>query len=1108
MSGTPTRDARDRALARGEGDGLSRTCLVEAGAGTGKTTVLVSRFLALLAAGTDISRIVAITFTEKAAGELKVKLRVALEEQVAGGDDRLVEPLLHIDRAVIGTIHSFCATLLRESPVEARVDPGFAVADGLSRTLLLTRTWDAWLEEELAHGLPPALAEARSLGFTLEKARELADLLANNRDLIDHVPPARPKADPDGFAEELDREAADFLRLAREHCADEEDSGYRSIVKFADTVAAASYLSGAARTSYLFKNVKPAPASNRGSKANWDAAALRSLRERAAALRERQEELAAAASHNAAVALVGWLRGFIDRYEAEKIAAGVLDFDDLLLKARDLLRDSREARERWKAAYDRILVDEFQDTDPLQCEVVFYLSESSGRSAEAWDGVRIEPGKLFIVGDPKQSIYRFRRADIEMYEHAKSVAGDVLHLTENFRTRPGIIAEVNAAFEGVMVPPDDGRKYQPEYEPLVPFRGSDPAGPGLVILLPPGGAPAGRKVDEVRAEEARAVAAFIAEVRATGALSVWDKGADAWRPAGLGDIAVLFRRTASLEAYEEALAAYDIDFRVAGGRRFYARREVLELSAVLTAVDDPHNGVAVVGALRSPFLGVSDESILLHRLKAGTLNYLDGRRGVPEVDSAFALLAGLHRSRSAATVSEVVRSVFRETRALELYLMKPDGEQRHANLEKVAELAEAMERTEPLSLNGFVRWLRDVSELAPEEAESPLSEEGGDFVRMLTIHKAKGLEFPVTVLADLSASDTKGDAMVVDREARRMEFRIGGDEQGLETDGYEELAALEKERKHAEHLRLLYVGMTRARDALIVPWFVKGGDNGAAGLLGRLSGARERAGAPVRSLADARGRSVVAFDTGALDLGRPPKKPLRIDTERAAEIDPASTRAFEELQAWETHRAGRADRLHRPAAIRTPSGAEEVERVPGERLPAPAGRAGGTEFGSLVHDVMERVGPVNAGGPTRASGTAAALARTAGLPVSFAEQAADLAVRALSSPVMRRAAASPRAFTEVPFCVVWDGETVEGRMDLVFEEPDGLVVVDYKTDLLPAGGAAALVERYRGQAEAYADSLSRAVGKPVKETVLLFLREPEEVSVPHGSHSDTPPRRA
>ena len=1105
MTAPRTRDEHDRALAGGEGEGLSRTFLVEAGAGTGKTTVLVSRFLALLAAGTDISRIVAITFTEKAAGELKVKLRVALEERVARGDGAFTQPLLHIDRAVIGTIHSFCATLLRESPVEARVDPGFAVADGLSRTLLLTRTWDAWLEEELARDLPPALAEARALGFTLEKARELADLLANNRDLIDHVSAARPKADPDGFAGELDREAADFLRLAREHCADEEDSGYRSIVKFADTVAAASYLSGAARISYLLKNVKPAPGSKQGNKANWDAAALRSLRERAAALRERQEELAAAASHNAAVALVGWLRGFIDRYEAEKTAAGVLDFDDLLLKARDLLRDSGEARERWKAAYDHILVDEFQDTDPLQCEIVFYLAESDGRLAGAWDDVRIKPGKLFIVGDPKQSIYRFRRADIEMYEHAKSVAGDVLHLTENFRTRPGLVAEVNAAFEGVMVPPEDGRKYQPEYEPLVPFRGSDPAGPGVVILLPPGGAPEGKKVAEIRVEEARAVAAFIAEIRTTGAVAVWDKGADAWRPAGLGDVAILFRRTASLEAYEEALAAYDVDFRVAGGRRFYARREVLELSAVLTAVDDPHNGVAVVGALRSPFLGVSDENILLHRLKAGTLNYLDGRRGVPEVDRAFALLAGLHRARSAAAVSEVIRRVFAETRAPELYLMKPDGEQRHANLEKVAELAAAMERTEPLSLGGFVRWLKDVSELAPEEAESPLSEEGGDFVRMLTIHKAKGLEFPVTVLADLSASDNKGDAMVVDRGAGRMEFRIGGDERGLETDGYEELAALEKERKRAEHLRLLYVGMTRARDALVVPWFVKGGDEGAAGLLGRLSGARERAGEPVRSLADASGRSVVAFDTGALDLGRLPKRPLRIDTERAGEIDPGSTRAFAELEEWQARRDSRAETLHRPAAIRTPSGTEEKAPTRGQRPAARVGAASGLEFGSLVHDVMERMDFAR---PAGAGAVALALARTAGLDPSAAEQAADLAVRALASPVMRRAAASTRAFTEVPFCVVWDGETVEGRMDLVFEESDGLVVVDYKTDILPAEGAAALVERYRGQAEAYADSLSRAVGKPVKETVLLFLRGPDEVSVPHGGRSDARPPRA
>jgi ATP-dependent exoDNAse (exonuclease V) beta subunit len=1098
MSGTDTRDKRDRDLAEGKGDGLSRTYLVEAGAGTGKTTVLVKRFLALLGAGTDIERIVAITFTEKAAGELKVKLREELERRVRGGEDALAGALLHIDRAVIGTIHSFCATLLRESPVEAGVDPGFAVADGLGRTLLVTRAWDAWLEEQLTGGLPPALAQARSLGFTLERARELADLLASNRDLIDHVPGPAPEGDSDRFADELGSEAADFLRLAREHCSNAEDSGYAAIAKFADAVSAASYLSGGARSAYVLRSLKPAPGKRQGNRTNWDADVLASLRARAEALAERQKELAAASSHNAAVALVDWLRGFVDRYEAEKVKAGVLDFDDLLLKARDLLRDSKEARERWKGAYSHILVDEFQDTDPLQCEVVFYLSEEKGPGADAWNDVRIEPGKLFIVGDPKQSIYRFRRADIEMYERAKAAAGDVLHLIENFRTRPAIVAEVNAAFEGVMTPPEDGRKYQPEYEPLAAFRGPDAAGPGLVFLTPSGGAPTGASVEEVRTEEARAVAAFLAEVRRTGSMSVWDRNAGAWRPAGLGDIAILFRRTAALPAYEDALAAYDVDFRVAGGRRFYARREVLELSAVLAAVDDPHNGVAVVGALRSPFLGVSDESILLHRLKAGTLNYLDGRRGVPEVDRAFALLAGLHRARSDSPVSKVIRRVLGVTRALELYLMKPDGEQRHANLEKVVELAEAMERTEPLSLGGFVRWLRDVSDLAPDEAESPLSEEGGDFVRMLTIHKAKGLEFPVTVLADLSAGDTKRDAMVVDREARRMEFRIGADARGLETSGYGDLSELEREQRRAERLRLLYVGMTRARDALIVPWFVKGGDDGAAGLLEHLAGARERAGEPVRSLADAGGRPVVVFDAGALDLGRPPKKPLRIDAERAGEIDPASTRAFVELQTWKARNAGLPERLHRPAEIRTPSGTEEEAPTRGQRPEARAGAASGLKFGSLVHDVMERMDFAN---PTGAGAVALALARTAGLDPSAAEQAADLVARALASPVMRRTVASPVVLREIPFCVVSGAETVEGRMDLVFEESGGLVVVDYKTDVLPAEGAAALVERYRAQAEAYADSLARAVGKPVKETVLLFLRGPIEVPVPHARRS-------
>jgi ATP-dependent exoDNAse (exonuclease V) beta subunit len=1059
------------------------------------------------------SRTAASASFEKAAGELKVRLRTALEEAVRGGETALEEPLLHVDRAVIGTIHSFCGTLLRESPVEARVDPNFAVADGLGRTLLVSRTWDAWLEEELSAGLPPALAEARAMGFTLDRARELADLLASNRDLIGHVPGPRgagnsedagstgdaldasARADADAFAALLEREATEFVRLAREHCESDADGGLRAILDFADAVSAASYLTGPARTSYLLKRVKPAPGPKQGNRTNWDASVLASLRERAAALRARQEELAALASHNAAVALVAWLRGFVERYEAEKVRAGVLDFDDLLLKARTLLRDDLAARERWKAAYERILVDEFQDTDPLQCEVVFFLSEVKGGRAREWHEVEIEPGKLFIVGDPKQSIYRFRRADIEMYERAKSVAGGLLHLTENFRTRPAIVAEVNAAFEGVMVPPEDGRKYQPAYEALSPARADTDVAPGVVLLTPPGGAPQGESVEDVRVEEARAVAAFLAEARDRGFFRVWDRAADSWRPAGLGDMAVLFRRTAALEAYEDAFTAYDLEFRVAGGRRFYARREVRELGAVLAAVDDPHSGVAVVGALRSPFLGVSDESILLHRLKAGSLNYLDGRRGAPEVDEAFALLARLHRSNTGRPASKVIRDVLSETQGLSLFLMKPDGEQRHANLEKVAELAEAMERTEPISLGSFVRWLADVSELSPEEEESPLSEEGGEFIRLLTIHKAKGLEFPVTVLADLSASDTKSDAMVVDRTEERLEFRIGGKDAGLSTIGYDDLNALEKERKRAESLRLLYVGMTRARDALVVPWFVKNGDAGQPGLLAHLAGTRERAGEPVRSLADARGRAVVSFDTGVLDLERGPKRPLRIDAERALALDPEGTRAAAELADWQARHAARGTGLHRPAAIRTPSGAEEhaAPTTPARGRPD---EAGGLEFGSLVHAVMERV---DFGKPAGARAIAASLARTAGLPASAAEQAADLVARALGSPVMRRAVASGRLFREVPFCIASGGEIVEGRSDLVFEEGDELVVVDYKTDLVKPGGAAALAERYRSQAESYAKALSDAFGKPVKEAVLLFLRGPEEVrlSGPH-----------
>jgi ATP-dependent helicase/nuclease subunit A len=1104
-------DARHRALASGEGDGLRHTYLVEAGAGTGKTTVLVDRLLALIRSGVDIARIVAITFTEKAAGELKVRLREKLEAAArsASGDeaDVLTTALHRIDRAQVSTIHGFCSSLLKERPVEAGVDPGFAVADEFTRTVITETVWDSWLRQEFSSSLPACVAEAEELGHGLDRIRELAFRLAANRDLLDLVPPAVEEGDIDALISDLAATAGEFEGLAATECSDPDDRALPEIARFAREASMIEHVPKDSRTAYVLRQVSPLPTKS-GRKGNWSEGVLDDIKSRANDLRDRQAELLGGRSHNATVELVGWLRGFLDAYEKEKARRGVLDFEDLLLRARDLLRDNRGVRDDFKRAFDHVLLDEFQDTDPLQCEIAFFLCEVEGGAAGMWSDVELKPGKLFLVGDPKQSIYRFRRADIETYEAARSIvarAGGVLELVENFRTRPEIVEQVNAVFSRVMHAPEDGRSYQPDYAALTAFRETEKVGPGVVIL-PPASTLEELNAQEVRDIEARTAAAFLKEVRETGAVNVFDRSREEWRPVELRDVAVLFHSTRALDAYEEAFGDFGLDYRIAGGKKFYARREVKELATVLAAIEDPHCLAAVVGALRSPFLGASDEEILLHKYHAGTLSYLsEETSGVAAVEEAMALLKELHHERNALPTADLIRRLFDRTNILELFLLKPSGEQRHANLVKIVEIADGLSKDGGLSYGGFVRWLSDVQQLAPEESESPLSEEGDDFVRMLTIHKAKGLEFPVVVLADLARLTRHHDRMIVDRAEGRLELGLGGSDNRLATLGYEEMRELEGRRRDAELIRLLYVGTTRARDTLIVPWFTGGRRQRGDGLLEYLEAIGPSVHGTALDVASARSKAnPVAVDAATLETDIERRRPTRLRIEEAAALDWRATEAAAELSEWRQWLSSLGESLHEPVRVATPSshgGAFASDGVAAQRetTSASAGSPGGAldgvsgaEMGTLVHTVLESLDLGSAG---EAHGRAAAVARSTGLPESSARAAAAMIERSAGSEILRRAANATKVWRELPFCVSCDGGFMEGKVDLVFEDERRLVIVDYKTDEVTEVGLEAASQRYKRQATAYAVALSSVSGLPVAEVVLLFMRGPHEVRI-------------
>ncbi len=802
---------------------LGESFLVEAGAGTGKTTLLMDRLKNVICdRGVPMESVVAITFTEKAAGELKSRLREELEnlEQRAVGEqrERVRRALREMDRAAVSTIHSFCAALLRERPVEAGVDPGFRVADEVEADEIFEDAWEIWLHERMTPD-NARLRPAFELGAGLDSVKELAREFIRNRDTLSWSPETLPECDPADFLETMRGKLSALAELAERDLRDSEDRLAAEITKLKRWVESCEERLSAGSPASPSSALGPLElkAKGRGNAGNWSSKqSLAQARELLATAAEEVERARGRLLHNAVVGLTLELRGLVDIYQSAKRERGVLDFDDLLIGARNLLRDSDEARGYFKGKFEFILIDEFQDTDPLQAELAFFLAERRDSKSDSWEEVKLEPGKLFLVGDPKQSIYRFRRADIELYEMAKEVltrSGDVLQISVNFRSTPGVIEPVNLAFREAMVPPEEG-SYQPEYVALDSYRRS--AGPGLTALTAAGSLPEGLSSDEKRAFEASAIAWSIASAVGSPGWKVCEGANGPKRPVRYGDIAVLFWATTGLGIYEEALRSWGIPYRVAGGKAFYSRGEVQALLCVLAAIESPHDGIAVVGALRSPFFGVSDEEIFLHWKNAGGLDYLEVS-GAGYVGKAFETLRELRSRRNSMRLAAFLDGLFEMTGVLPALYRRFQGEQRVANLLKISAMAETLERSGPVTFKRFVRWVGEQDRRGVEEGESPIQEPGDNFVTVLTVHKAKGLEFPVVVLPGLWTGGRSGAGRVIaDRRNRNLQINLAKG-LGLVTAGWESASERESEVLDAERIRLLYVAMTRARDKLVIP---------------------------------------------------------------------------------------------------------------------------------------------------------------------------------------------------------------------------------------------------------------------------------------------------
>jgi ATP-dependent exoDNAse (exonuclease V) beta subunit len=852
---------------------LDDTLVVEAAAGTGKTTELVGRVVRILAEGrTTVDKIVAVTFTEKAAGELKLRLREKLDrERVKVQEDaerrgRLDDALTRLEEAHIGTIHGFCADLLRERPVEACIDPLFEVLTEPAAARLFDDAFGRWLQAQLAappEGVRRALRRSAFGGddgpidrlrnaawdltqwrdFTgawtrnpFDRRHEIDDTVTLLRDVADLTRAPSSRNDPLCTSTEPVRRLADEIGLQQEFGdpgAADHDGWEAGLVDLSRDRVLGNVRHGRGA---MYKDGVPRDS------------VLTAVEE----LRSRLDRFRMDSDADLAALLQRELRGAIERYEQLKAAAGALDFLDLLVRARDLVRSNPLVRRGFQQRFTHIFVDEFQDTDPLQAEILLLLAADDTGETD-WRRVRPVQGRLFLVGDPKQSIYRFRRADVGIYrEVSQQLAAQgarLLQLNTSFRSVPEIQACVNAAFSPVMT--GDELTLQAPYVPLAPERTALPGQPAVVVLPVPSPY-ATRYVSGASIDKSlpSAVGAMVDWIINESRWKVTERSGTAPVDVTAKHICLLFRRFVSWQTdvtrpYVEALEARGIPHVLVGGRAFHEREEIEAIRAALAAVEWPDDELSVFATLRGPFFAISDEDLLEWAYRFGRKTEKGFKRHafhphrIPDVFTrdtppdleklrpiagALQLLKRLHRHRNSVFAdsgdarewggaSGVLHELLRATRAHVGFALRIGGEQALANLLHVAELARQYETGGGISFRGFVEELRIAADTA-QAAEAPILEEDSDGVRMMTVHKAKGLEFPIVILVDLTCKLSRAEAgRWIDPAGHLCAIKLGGwAPTDLLLHGAEESA-----RDRAEGERLAYVAATRARDVLIVP---------------------------------------------------------------------------------------------------------------------------------------------------------------------------------------------------------------------------------------------------------------------------------------------------
>jgi ATP-dependent helicase/nuclease subunit A len=1061
---------------------------VSAGAGSGKTTSLVARVAALMGIPeVHPSQLVVITFTEKAAREVSHRLREALGSSVS------------LDEAFIGTIHGFCQSLLRRYPIEAGLPPKFTTADELTSGALADERADQAVQAlyNLAQKKQP-LEEALMVIASSAAMQFLPELVkAIDNDWLRFETTAEESPMAFGVAHStvmrmLDRVDADerYLGATKKMRAtvDEAVTEARAAIEFVPTIH--SLAMAAATLSDRWQNRK-SPA--------W-APLLAAMR---------------FANYEPALSQLMWsLTPIVTESARTRVGRGELSFDDLLVLTRRLLQTRRDVRDDVRARHRYLFVDEFQDTDQVQFDVIIELTSLDHDSP---------PSSLFAVGDPKQSIYGFRHADVELFSSLLAADQASRQLTVNRRTRADVCHWINTVLGHRFTHSDDPGEddHQVAYAELEPQREGNSAadGPGVVVL----GMPGWTKFDHDTAEnttrvEAADIAALVQQMVEGEAPWMVGDGA-VQRAADYSDITVLIRSRTRLGVLEHTLRQAGVPYRVEGGTLIYGSREVYELLRVLRAVDDPTSQLKVVTALRTSIFGIDDRQLMDYRLGAdaeASRTRRDFRVFTKDpglVGDALRTLQELGRRKHERTPAELLAELYDSWRGVAAALSEGPQVARETwrRARYVIDEARAWSDATGGTLAEYLAWVdRRIDDVDRVELST---DEGEDSLRIMTIHAAKGLEFPITIVAGLGGADAPNSGTGLHWQGVRPLVRLGR----MTSSALGDVTANERQRGRAEEARLLYVAFTRAKDHLVVSMHHKNGNCVAGRLIGAVTAPEAMALAecvdPQLPVAHPPSHERPAGISG-MELAEP-VEPDEIDRTAGqirriwtpsglakalgdaagptsdVRLIQGSLFAFDDEETDDDSVAP-GERFGAAVGRRQPDSDDHEATDPGNRKepgpndrPSRRGGRFGTAKGSAVHAVMQQVALAD---PALGLPTLIDVASEAEGVLDRRRDIELMVSSLLKGDLFSRMQASNNCRREMYVGAQFGDVTVWGYVDAVFVNPDDtLTLVDFKTDTLITSSAE-LALRYQPQMSAYVAALQKATGKRVSEAWLAVAQ--------------------